>query len=174
MSRIDEYKALPIYQKAELLFQLVEALVASLPEDDEYIQGTKHLMMEDAMIIPAKIVGAEAGDLYSIRMQNAALIREYAMHLYVQVGSLRFHENYKDLAYVKLIRKELDEFRELFIVWVENFDTNNHIWDDWGLFNPPGAIPPSDLDSRLRGTRAFANWRSNDNDDDFDINDFFD
>ena len=159
MSRIDKYKTLPIYQKAELIFQLVEALIASLPEDDEYIQGTKHLMMEDAMIIPAKIVGAEAGDLYSIRMQNASLIREYAMHLYVHVGSLRFHENYKELEYVKLLRKEIDAFRILFIEWVEGFDANNHIWDDWGLFNPPGAIPPNDNDTF--------------NDDDFDDNDFF-
>ncbi|NNT71697.1 hypothetical protein HKT18_05645 [Flavobacterium sp. IMCC34852] len=155
MSQIDRYKSLPIYQKAELIFQLVESLVASLPEDDDYIQDTKHLMLEDAMIIPAKIVGAEAGDLYSIRMQNAALIREYAMHLYVQVGSLAFHDNYKDLEYIKLIRKELEEFRILFIEWVESFDTNNHLWDDWGLFNPSGAIPPSDEDT------------------DFDINDFF-
>lgn len=165
MSRKDKYKALPIYQKAELLFQLVEALVASLPEEEEYIQGTKHLMMEDAMMISAKIAGAEAGDLYSIRMQNAAIIREYAMHLYVHVGSLRFHENYKELEYVKLLRKEIDAFRLLFIEWVENFDSNNHIWDDWGLFNPPGAIPPSDIDSQNSG---------DDNDDDFDINDFFD
>lgn len=155
MSGPDKYKSLPIYQKAELIFQLVESLVSSLPEEDDYIQGTKHLMLEDAMIIPAKIVGAEAGDLYSIRMQNAALIRKYALDLYVQVGSLEFHESYKELEYVKLIRKELDEFRMLFIEWVESFDTNNHLWDDWGLFNPPGAIPPSDEDT------------------DSDINDFF-
>ena len=155
MSRLNQYKSLPIYQKAELLFQLVESLVSSLPEDDQYIQATKHLMLEDAMIIPAKIIGAEAGDLYSIRMQNAALIREYAMHLYVQVGSLEFQDYYKDLEYVKLIRKELEDFRMLFIEWVEGFDTNNHLWDDWGLFNPPGAIPPSDEER-------------------FDTNDFFD
>lgn len=155
MPQRNQYKSLPIYQKAELIFQLVESLIASLPEDDEYIQATKHLLLEDAMIIPAKIAGAEGGDLYSIRMQNAALIREYAMHLYVQIGSLEFHDNYKDLEYVKLIRRELEAFRTLFIEWVESFDQNNHIWDDWGLFNPPGAIPPGDTDE-----------------DGFDINDF--
>lgn len=144
MSGIHQYRSLPIYQKAQLLYKLVESLVASLPEDDEYIQATKHMLLEDAMIIPAKIAAAEGGDLYSIRMQNAALIREYAMHLYVQVGSLEFQESYKDIAYVKLIRQELEAFRQLFIEWVESFDKNNHIWDDWGLFNPPEAIPPSD------------------------------
>lgn len=156
MSRLDETHDLPLYKKAELLFQLVQSLVASLPEEDEYIQGTKHLMLEDAMIIMAKIAGAEGGDLYSIRMQNAAIIREHVMHLHVQVGSLRFQEEYKDLEYVTLIRKEIDAFRLLFIAWIESFDTNNHIWDDWGLFNPAGAIPPDE----------------NDSEDDFDSSDF--
>ncbi|WP_298308590.1 hypothetical protein [Flavobacterium sp.] len=155
---LDELKKLPIYQKAELLFQLVQSLVASLPEEDEYIQATKHLMMEDAMIIPAKIAGAEGGDMYSIRMQNAAIIREHAMHLYVQVGSLRFHKEYKDLEYVKLIRNEIDAFRLLFIEWVKSFDTTNYYWDEWELFNPEGATPRVD-DGLNEG---------------FDINDFLD
>jgi len=159
MSRLDQAHNLPLYKKAQLIFQLVEGLVASLPEEDLYLQDSKHFMLEDVMMLSAKIAGAEGGDLYSIRMQNAALIREHAMHLYVQVGSLRMHENYKDLEYVQLIRKEIDEFRLLFIEWVESFDTNNHIWDEWGLFNPPGAIPPSE---------------ENSSDDDFDPNDFFD
>jgi hypothetical protein len=158
---LDELKNLPIYQKAELLFQLVQSLVASLPEEDEYIQATKHLMMEDAMIIPAKIAGAEGGDMYSIRMQNAATIREHAMHLYVQVGSLRFHKEYKDLEYVKLIRNEIDAFRLLFIEWVKSFDTSNYYWDEWELFNPLGAVPPAE--------NIF-----NDNDDDFDSTNFLD
>ena len=103
------------YQKAEFIYQLVESLMASFPEEDEYIQYTKEFMRADSMIIPAKIASAEAGDLYSIRMQNAAIIKDHAMHLYVHVGSLRFHESYKDLEYIKLIRKELDEFRLLFL-----------------------------------------------------------
>jgi hypothetical protein len=48
----------------------------------------------------------------------------------------------------------------LFIDWVNGFDTNNHIWDEWGLFNPPGAIPPNEIDRF--------------DEDDFDIDDFFD
>ncbi len=144
MSRIDKIKYLPIYQKAELIFQLVQSLVASLPEDDEYIQETKHYMIEDITVILARIVAAEGGDIYRNRMQNLAIIRDHAMHLFVQVGSLRFHENYKDLEYAALIRSEIDAFRLLFIEWVEGFDTSNHIWDDWGLFNPPGAVPPVD------------------------------
>ncbi|MFN3756522.1 MAG: hypothetical protein ACK4RM_06175 [Flavobacterium sp.] len=134
---------MPLYQKAELIIDLVESLYATLPEDDFMVQATKEFMMEDAMLLASKIAGAEGGDFYDIRMQNAAIIREHAMHLYVQVGSLRFHENYADVEYVELIRKEIDNFRELFIEWVQGFDTSNYIWDPWELFNPPGAIKPS-------------------------------
>ena len=91
-------------------------------------------------------MGAEGGDLYSIRMQNAALIRQAAMDLYVQVGSLRMFENFKDKNYIPLIRQEIEEFRLLFIEWVANFDTSNYIWDEWELLNPKGAIPPNPND----------------------------
>ncbi len=117
-------------------------------------------MLADAMMLLPKIAGAESGDLYSIRMQNAAIIREHAMSLYVHVGSLRFQESYKELEYIKLIRIEIEEFRLLFIDWVSGFDTNNYIWDDWELFNPKGAIQPAE---------------SPDFDDDrFDMDDIFD
>ena len=155
---LDKSRELPIYKKSEQIYSLVESLLASIPEEDDYLQATKHMMLDDAMIISAKIAGAEGGNLYSIRMQNAAIIRDHAMHLYVQVGSLRFHKSFKEVEYLKLIRKEIDEFRLLFIEWVASFDTNNHFWDEWGLFNPPGAIPPSEDETY--------------NDDDFDINDF--
>ena len=43
MSRYDKIKNLPIYKKAELIFQLVESLMASLPDDDDNLQDTKKL-----------------------------------------------------------------------------------------------------------------------------------
>ena len=158
MSPLDKIHELPVYKKAELLFQLVHSLVASLPEEDHFIQGTKNLMLEDVMIIPTKIAGAEGGDLYSLRMQNAAIIREHAMHLQAQVGSLRSHDEYKTLEYITIIRNEIDAFRLLFIEWVKGFDTSNHYWDSWELFNPPGAIQP--IENVME------------DDDDFDMGDF--
>lgn len=145
----NKHEKLPIYQKAMLIYKLVDSLLMSIPENDDYLQATKELMRADAMIIPAKIAGAEGGDLYSIRMQNAAIIRDHVMHLYVQVGSLRFHKSFTDVEYVTHIRKELDEFRLLFVDWIESFDTSNYIWDEWGLFNPPNAIPPSSTDDNF-------------------------
>lgn len=92
MSNYEKTQQPPIYQKAELLFQLVESLAASLPEDNELLQSIKKIMRADAMMLLAKIVGAEAGNIYSIRMQNAAIIRYHAMSLYTQVGGLRMYE----------------------------------------------------------------------------------
>ncbi len=152
---------LEIYIKAMHIVHLVNGFMLTIPEDDEYLQATKGFMMEDASIMAAKIAGAEGGDLYSIRMQNASIVREHAMHLYIQVGSLRFHKNYKDVEYVDMLRNEIEEFRMLFIEWVAAFDPNNHVWDAWCLFNPPGAVPPDPSE--------------NDSDDDFfDPNIFFD
>ena len=95
--------------------------------------------MEDAMMIAAKISGAEAVDLYDIKMENAAIIRKCARELYVRAGSLRFEEDIKDKEYIELLRNEIDEFRLLFIDWVASFDQWNYIIDRWELFNPPGV-----------------------------------
>jgi len=145
-----------IYQKSVDIFKLVESFILALPEDDLFLQQSKNLMLEAAMSIPSKIAAAEGGDLFSIRMQNAALVRNHALHLYAQIGSLRFHSKFKDLEYVTLIRRELDEFRQLFIDWVASFDSSNYIWDDWGLFNPKHAIPPDNSPDEQRGTDDFS------------------
>ena len=145
MPNYEKIQQLPIYQKAELLFQLVESLAASLPEDNELLQSMKEIMRADAMMLPAKIAGAEAGNIYSIRMQNAAIIRYHAMSLYTQVGSLSLYDESIDTAFTNLIRTEIENFRLLFIDWVNGFDKSDYICDDWELFNPKGAIPPTDL-----------------------------
>jgi hypothetical protein len=147
MSNYEKTQQLPIYQKAELLFQLVESLAASLPEDNELLQSTKDIMRADAMMLPAKIAGAEAGGIYNIKMQNAAIIRYHAMSLYTQVGGLRMYDDTIDKKFIQHIRTEIENFRLLFINWVQSFDTSNYIWDEWELFNPKGAIPPTDVDS---------------------------
>ena len=145
MSR-DKNQDSPIIKKADDIFKQIQALVASIPDDDDFLQSHGGLMMSDIMTIGAKLAGASGVSLYSIKMQNAAIIRNCAMDLYVFVGGLRFHESFKSNDYVELIRKEIEEFRLMFIEWVASFDQSDYIWDDWQLFNPPGAIPPSDSD----------------------------
>lgn len=140
MSKRDELQKFPLYQKAEQIFKITQGLVEIIPADNEFLQETTaRFMMENAMIIPAKIAGAQAVELYDLKMENATIIRKAARELYVQAGSLRFEEDILDKDYILLLRKEIDEFRLLFIDWVAGFDIWNYIKDDWGLFNPPGV-----------------------------------
>lgn len=140
MSKRDKLHQLPLYQKAKQIFKITQGLVEIVSIDNEFLQETTvRFMLENAMIIPAKIAGAQAVDLYDLRMENATIIRKAARELYVQAGSLRFEEDIMNKDYILLLRKEIDEFRLLFIDWVAGFDEWNYIKDDWGLFNPPGV-----------------------------------
>ncbi|MBZ4043990.1 hypothetical protein [Flavobacterium hibisci] len=160
MEELDEIHKMPIYQKAEQIFKLTEGLIHVVPADNDFLQETTvRFMLENAFTIPVKIAGAEGGDLYDLRMENAAIIRKAARELSVQAGSLRYEEGITDTDYIDLLRSTIDEFRLLFIDWVAGFDQWNYIKDSWGLFNPPGV-----------------NAHDKDPDDDipFDPKDFFD
>jgi len=152
MSKRDELEQFPLYQKAEQIFKITQGLVEIVPADNEFLQETTvRFMLEDAMIIPAKIAGAHGIELYDLKMENATIIRKAARDLYIQAGSLRFEEDILDKDYINLLRDEIDEFRLLFIDWVASFDVWNYIKDDWGLFNPPGVSahdkdPDDDID----------------------------
>lgn len=142
MSKKDELHRFPLYQKAEQIFKITQGLVEIVPSDNDFLQETTvRFMLENAMLIPAKIAGAQAVELYDLKMENATIIRKAARELYVQAGSLGFEETILDKDYIQLLRKEIDEFRLLFIDWVAGFDIWNYIKDDWGLFNPPGVNP---------------------------------
>ncbi|CAN1512603.1 hypothetical protein MCETHM1_00838 [Flavobacteriaceae bacterium] len=172
MSQRDKTEQMAIYQKAEQIFQITQGLVQIIPMDNEFLQETTaRFMMEDAMTIPAKIAGAEAADLYDLRMENAAIIRKSARDLYVHAGSLRFEESIPDKDYILLLRKEIDEFRLLFIDWVASFDMWNYIKDDWGLFNPPGVnAHDKDPDEDIPfNPDDFFNFDENDFDDEDDV-----
>ena len=159
MSEADKTDNMPIYQKAEQIFRLTEGLVQIIPVENEFLQETTvRYMLENAMLIPVKIAGAEGGDLYDLRMENATIIRRAARELYVQAGSLRFEEGITDKDYIELLRNTIEEFRLLFIDWVASFDVWNYIKDSWGLFNPPGVN---------------AHDKDPDEDIPFDPNDFF-
>lgn len=136
----DKLHKLPLYQKALELLQLTEALVTTISDEDPFLEATKGFMMENALIIPAKIAGAESAGLYDLKMENATLIRKAARELYVQAGSLKHFSDEKD-DYAKLLRFAIDDFKILFVEWVKGFDVWEYIIDDWGLFNPPGIEP---------------------------------
>ena len=138
--RSDKLNNLPIFKKAEEIYKLTEAIIRTVPEENEFLQETvARFMIEDAMMIPVKLSGAIAVELYDLKMENATIIRKCARELYVRAGSLRFEEDFKDNEYVELLRNTIDEFQLLFVDWVAGFDQWNYIIDRWGLFNPPGV-----------------------------------
>lgn len=144
---------LPVYIKAREIFDMVMAIKDLYPADDEtkaeekeekdyeaiMAQHSLEFMVGDAMLLMPKIAGAEGGDLYDIRMENAAIIRKAARDIWLHAGSIgRAQKGDKD--YVKLLRDTIEnEFKPAFAEWVASFDQWNYIIDRWGLFNPPGV-----------------------------------
>ena len=135
-------KDLPILAKAEEIFDLVKTITDLIPEEDELLQSYKSQLLEDAMIIPVKISGAEAVKLYDIKMENAAIIRKAARDLMVAYHGLEMF-GFKDVKYYLMVREKIEEFRLQIVDWVANFNPKHFITDHWGLFNPPDTIPRS-------------------------------
>lgn len=133
-------KNLPIYKKGKEIFEMVMKITDLIPEDNEYLMDVKGFMLSDAAQLTVKVAGAEAADLYDLKMENATIIRKAARDLIVHQHSLEaFGFEYPE--YYKLIRELVEEYRLLFITWVAGFDKWNYIIDRWGLFNPPGVGP---------------------------------
>ncbi len=137
-----EHKELPIFKKAEEIFEVVKQISDLIPEDssNRNLLFVKGEMLGNASTILAKIAGAEGGDLYDLRMENAAIIRKAARDLMVTKHSLKMF-GFKEVEYFEMVRDLIEEFRLLFIDWVAGFDKWNYIIDRWGLFNPPGVGP---------------------------------
>jgi hypothetical protein len=131
---------LPIYKKGQEIYKVVKEITDLIPEENEILQDIKMQMLSDAAMLTVKIAGAEAGDLYDIRLENAAIIRKAANDLMVQNHSLEAF-GFEYVEYFNIVRNLLEEFRLLFIDWVAGFDQWNYIIDRWGLFNPPGVGP---------------------------------
>jgi hypothetical protein len=147
----DCYAQLPIYKKGKEIAELVDAILELADKDDEMLQEVCGQMRMDAYNLSVKVAGAEGGDLYSLRMEAAAIIRKSARELIVQTHSLNMF-GFPHPDYFMLLREAVEEYRLLFIDWVAGFDSENYIIDRWGLFNPPGVGPHDhDPDDDLPG-----------------------
>jgi hypothetical protein len=96
------------------------------------IEWHRDEMHRNSLIIPPKISGAEAGDLYVIRMENAGIIRKAASDVYLDCHMLR-EGNVADEQDIELLRSEIEQFREYFKEWVAGFE-KDEFSDEWGLF----------------------------------------
>jgi hypothetical protein len=131
---------LPIYKKGKEILDLVEQIADLIPEDDESLTYIKDFMLEDAYMLTVKVVGAEGGSLYDLRMENATIIRKAARDLMVQNHSLDDF-GFEHVEYYSMVRDLIEEYRLLFIDWIAGFDKWDYVIDRWGLFNPPGVGP---------------------------------
>lgn len=143
----EEVEKMPVYKKAWEIMELGRKIGMLVSKDDiesedeiegEMLENYARYIIENSSILPVKIAGAEGGDLYGIRMENAAIIRKAARELLTDSTGLKIM-GYPNLDYLQLLRDEVEEFRVLFAEWVKTFDPWNYIKDDWGLFNPPGV-----------------------------------
>jgi hypothetical protein len=81
-------ETLPIYHKGKEIFDMVMKITDLIPENDEYLMEIKSCMLSDAAQLTVKVAGAEAGELYDLKMECAAIIRKAARDLMVQQHSL--------------------------------------------------------------------------------------
>jgi hypothetical protein len=129
--RLDKYRKLPVFIKSQEIFDLAEAIADGLKESEmrEHLKG--EIFLQSALI-QAKIAGAEGGGLYTIRMQNAVLIKLAVMDLMNAVGFAEMVKiNEKD--YVQLMREKIEEFRLVFVDWIRSFDKSYDIPDNWAI-----------------------------------------
>lgn len=86
-----EIESLPIYKKAIEIMELVSSFEPLITNSkDEFIFGQLPFLIENAIMIPAKIAGAKVGDLYNIRMESTTIIGKAARKIYVSMGSFEF------------------------------------------------------------------------------------
>ncbi|WP_207533806.1 hypothetical protein [Desertivirga arenae] len=128
---MDEIKNLPVYKKAKELLTLAEHIAEYLKENEQRrdLQGQ---IVGNAMLIVVKISGAEASELYSLKMENAIRIKFAVREMFEAVLFARLLKiNHND--YVQLVRNCVEEFRLEFIKWIRTFNSTNDYKDDWGI-----------------------------------------
>jgi len=160
--RFEKYQRLPVYKKAEELYELADVIVEAIKEDDQkdWLSGE---IVGNAMLIQAKIAGAEGGGLYSLRMQNAVLIKYAAYNMLNAVISTEiFGLNNED--YVDLMRDKIEEFRIEFVAWIRGFDRSYDIPDNWAIRFDTSTPEQEELEKLMFDDDKF-------DDDDFDDDD---
>lgn len=144
---LDHFKKLPVYKKANEIIDLADKITTFINESiDANLKNTELLMAKsyvddivaNSYIIAAKIAGADAVDLYDLKMENAAIIRKAAREIGVNCSGLKMFD-IDGFDYLDLLREEIELFRIEFAEWVKTFDPWNYMIDRWGLFNPPGV-----------------------------------
>lgn len=127
-----------LYNKwREIVFMLNGVLIPIAESNDDedgdpFLKETAQLILSNAYVVGAKIRSSEAGDLYILRMGNAAIIREHAQNISSTL-LLFLEEDAVNESYLNVLESEMEKFKQLFIAWAKTF-TKDNIIDEWGLF----------------------------------------
>ena len=126
-------KNMPIYKKAMDIAKTARLLGSTLEGDDKEMY--EFHLNESAMIMTAKIGGAIGSGSWLISMQNAAIVRSHAEWMLTATSGLK-HMTKADKDYVKVLRCDMEEFRDLFNEWVKEIHKmdKDDFEDEWGLF----------------------------------------
>ncbi len=117
------------------LSNTIKVLLESVDSNYDFINSQKEIIQQSLLIIKAKLYSALRSDSYLVCMQNAAIIRYHAEYLKTSYHTLN-DTGLFNTSYVKVFRNEMEEFRELFIVWINDIKQMDRegIEDEWGLF----------------------------------------
>lgn len=123
-----------VYKQWREVFGLVVAFAENLEDEnnDNSRSTTKSLIYENALIVAPKIIGAVSVDAYTIKMENAAIIRSNCRQMMEQIN-FTVLMGWSDDDYKKVIEESLEQFKYFFRIWVSTFIKDGDE-DDWGLF----------------------------------------
>jgi len=125
-----------LYQKSIDIINITQTITDLIPDEDTE-DVTKSLMNQNVMIVAAKIVGSITSEpLYASLMEAAVIIKVNICELKAQLWVCEEIHNI-DTVYTNVLREEIENFRRLFIEWVQTFDKKNDYPDPWHLFNDP-------------------------------------
>jgi hypothetical protein len=121
----------PLMIKAKEIIGLTRALVGSLDEARRELYGG--LMLEDATVMSAKFAGAESIPDFVLKMEKAVIMKVHAKSLNSMTYQLAMEETHAE-EHLQLLRQAIEEYRQLFVEWVNGFDQTEKFDDGWGIF----------------------------------------
>jgi hypothetical protein len=124
-------------KKWESIMFMLEGIMADKEKEDatdeeRMFESCSSFNIGDGYQISAKLRSAYSCDMYVIYMENASIIRKNAQSIMSNMLVL-IETDFVEEAHGMTIRKEIEEFRELFKEWVSNFK-KDEFEDEWGLF----------------------------------------
>ena len=113
----ERIQKMPLFIKAQEITQLSLKIVESVESEDasnlseierDLLKNYAQYIRENALVIPAKISGAEAVEIYDLKMENATIIRKAAREILTDCMGLKI-SGYKNTDFLDLLRKEMEE-----------------------------------------------------------------